>query len=716
MASEHKAAPAVLPDDEAQRMSYAEIGTLAQVRRPVVTTWARRYADFPVPVAYEGNRPLFDGHAILEWLLATGRGNAQPAQLRAELALHTLVAWRGKMPADVLVNALTALLCLRSQSSGGFAGRTWPQILSEAAYLDPADTFLLAELDAVPGSEHVGVRLAALAEELTEAAYSPAEAFQWVLESRSRLGAGDQPPAPAGKVLQVLARLTGIDLVTEGAPVIAVAHAADGALLDALRGVAACDCDPLYLAAEADSASIRHIHRRMLVHGVPEYRYDVTDTDDLTAAGLWEDPDIVVCPLPYVPAEARSPLTTLGQVLSLTDLLRDHRVAVVLGPADVLVRPLDPQHDADGDRLRRSFLAEGLLKAVISLPEGVYPSRPGHRTAIWVLSRTPRPERRGVLLLADLSSRPLTGQVLDALVEDVQIFRDRGWQEDPHHASRNAVIVPAKILYDLPGTAFTPQHRPLASRFTREVVERPAQISDLELVLKQLTEQARRRTAEEDEIRAHAILRSEGDRVPRTSIRRLLRRRQGQPARLRRLPGHRLAPAHIGAEGRYPVLTPAEVIGTEPVGARRIDRDVLLTHYGHAEFSEPGDVIVTAQPSFGAYVDEEGLSVVAYPARILRVRLSADRPLRPRVLAALLRAAAAEHTRVPGAIRAARGIEDLLIPDLPPDEAERYDALLAQISHRKSLLRQQDIVLDDLARLMAIGLTDGTLKLDVPDR
>lgn len=39
-------------------MSMTEIAELAQVRRPVVTTWRRRYADFPQPVGRESNSLL----------------------------------------------------------------------------------------------------------------------------------------------------------------------------------------------------------------------------------------------------------------------------------------------------------------------------------------------------------------------------------------------------------------------------------------------------------------------------------------------------------------------------------------------------------------------------------------------------------------------------------------------------------------------------------
>ncbi|GGO19477.1 type II restriction endonuclease subunit M [Microbispora rosea subsp. aerata] len=698
-------------EDVRWSISYAEIATLAEVRRPVVTTWARRHTDFPKPIRREAGRPLFDGREVVDWLLATNHGNASHQRLRAELALHTLAGWRDRLPAHVLVNALTALICLRQQQDAPLADSEWASILRQAGRFDAEDTFLHAELRALAGpgmahdAERVGTALAALADELVEAAYTPAEAFDWVLSARRRLGANEliaDEPAPV--LTQALARLCGIAEMEDGA-ILATPHARSGDLLAAMHAQAASDAGHTYLAADPDPAFTRLVRRRMLVREVYEFQLDVTIGTEL-ALDDWGDPDVVLCALPYEPGETRDALTVLERVEAITDLLDVGRTAVVLGPADALVRPLTPHSDAD--RLRRLFLSNGLLKAVVSLPDGAFPYRPGYRTAVWVLTRTPERERHGMVLLADLSSRPLIEQVLDSLVEDVHIFRSAGWRNDRRHTPRHAVILPAKVLDDRPGTAFTPQHRPQESRYTRAVMERPERISGLEIRLSELVEEARQLYGPggQAELRTHAALRTEDRPVRRTTVGRMLRER-----RLRRLPGHRIKDEHLISDGGYAVLTPAEVVGAVPIGGRRIDPLVLTAAYEHANLTQPGDVIVTSTPDFGVYVDEEGLCVVAYPAHILRVRPDVERPVRPRVLAALLRAASAEHRRVNGAVRASRRLEDLLIPDLTLDEAERYDALLAEIARRDALLRAQIAALEDLNRLTAAGLVDGTLTL-----
>lgn len=704
MTTARETASLILPELSAWRITYSEIAALAQVQRPVPTTWSRRHPDFPAPVAHEDGRPLFDARTVVDWLTATGRGNADPRHLRAELALHTLSAWRTpSLSASVLVGALTALICLRQQLDTAVSGQSWDSVLDRAAGLDSEDTFLLSELRAVPDPDRTGPALAALADELTEAAYTPAEAFDWVLEARRRLGSHDlaaDEPTPA--VVRALAALSGVDSLDEGS-VIATPHAGAGDLFAALHTQAPEGSAHTYLATDPDPARVRLVRRRMLVRGVYEFQLDVIEGEGLSADD-WGYPDLLVCVLPYEAAETRSPQAVLERIQTLTDYLDTGSTAVVLGPADVLVRPL-PRH-GEADRLRRSFLQESLLKVAISLPDGAFAYRPGYRTAVWVLSRTPEAQRAGLVLLSDFSAQPLTEPVLDTLAEDIAIWRASGWRKDLRHEPRNAVIVPAKDLDDRPGAAFTTQHRPSAARYTRSVIERPARISDLEQRLTELQEQARHRTDLRAALGAQAVLRPEDQPVRRTTVRRLLAER-----RLRRRPGHRIAIEHLTAEGHYPVLTPDEILDATRRGSRRIDRGVLLTAYEHAQFTEPGDIVVTANPRFGVYVDEEGVSVVAAPARILRVHPDADPPVLPRVLAALLRAAASEYARTSGAVRASRRIEDLLIPDLSRDEAERFDAVLAEIESRAAFLREQSAILDDLARVTAAGVADGTLTI-----
>lgn len=694
----------ILPGRPAPCIGYAEIAALARVKRPVPTTWSRRHPDFPAPVTREGGSPLFDAREVVDWLVRTGRGNAEPRRLRAESALHTLSAWRSSgLPAPALVGALTSLLCLRQQYDAPVGDRSWDDLLAQAADLDTEDAFLLSELRAVPDPNRLGPALGTLADELTEAAYTSAEAFDWVLEARRRLGshqlAADEP-TPA--VARALAALAGVGALPDES-VLATPYARSGDLLAALHTAASEESGHTYLAADPDPALARLVRRRMLVRGVYEFSLDVTEGEQLSTED-WGDPDVLVCALPYEAGETRRARQTLERVQDLTDYLGDGSTAVVLGPADALVGPL-PRH-GDADRTRRSFLDKGLLKAAISLPDGAFAYRPGYRTAVWILARTPEEERAGRVLLADYSAQPLTEPVLETLAEDVTIWRASGWRGDRRHEPRHAAVVPAKELDDRPGSAFTPQHRSPEARYTRAVLERPARIADLERHFAELDQRAVRRAEADGRLTTGAVLRPEDQRIRRTTVGDLLKGR-----RLRRRPGHRIAPEHLTADGHYTVIGPEEILGTARFGGRRIDWGLLLTAYEHIQFTEPGDLVVTTSPHFGVHVDAEGLSVVIAPARILRVHPDADPPVRPRALAALLRAAASDHGRTSGAVRASYGIEDLSIPDLGRAELERYEAVLAGIERRAELLRQRSEALDDLARITAAGLTDGTLTI-----
>ncbi|MEV5526848.1 N-6 DNA methylase [Streptomyces prunicolor] len=707
MPTEHEATTPILPDQTPWRITYTEIGILAQVQRPVVTTWARRYPDFPAPVEHDGTRPLFDGHAVVRWLLDTGRGNADARHLRGELALHTLAAWSERLPGAALVDTLTSLICLRRHDDLPLAADGWPELVERARYFDEEDAFLAREIEAAAqaGEQLDGLR--AVADVLVETAYSPAEPFTWILDARRRLGAhhlAEDSVTPA--MAQCIARLSGIEEMEDGR-VIGIPYVRTGDLLTALHDKDVTDTGHLYQACDPDPSLVRLVRRRALVHDIAEYELDIIEGDELPTEAF-DAPDLITAVLPYEAGEDRDPLVALERIETLTDLLADGRMAVVLGPADALAQALPPRGEAD--RLRRSLLTSGLVKAVVNLPGGVMPYRPAYRTALWVLHRTPQEQRRGRVLLIDLSAQDLTHRTLDALCEDVHIWRTANWDDDGRHEPRHGVILPIQVLDDRPGIAFTPQHRSHASRYTSAVIDRPALISELEVRLSRLTDAAHRQHDQRPELRTRAALRPSDRPIRRTTVTRLLKER-----RLRKLPGHRIDAEHLRPEGRYDVLTPAEITGTAPVGTHRIDRAVLMTAYGHAQFTEPGDVVITVTPRFGVYVDEEGLSVVAYPARVLRVRPGAERPLRPRVLAALLRAAAAEHRRASGAVRAARRIEDMAIPDLDPDEASRCDALLVEIARRAALLREQAAALEDLSRLTAAGLTDGTLTILAPD-
>ncbi|MFE6866387.1 hypothetical protein ACFVFS_07505 [Kitasatospora sp. NPDC057692] len=693
------------------RISPTEIATLAQVERAVPANWRRRHDDFPAPVEHVGGRTYFDGRAVVDWLLTTGRGNADENDLGTELALHTLTSWTARLPARDLLDVLTALLCVRHGKGGPLVlgGTSWEEVVESGRALDADDTCLMRELAA---AGPWGLSLARLTDELAEAAANMrrrgdhlaaahrapvADAFEWLLGARRRFGLHELTADTLhGGMAECMARVTGIDGMAD--PVVANPDARSGDLLVALHAAAGRDSGWRFLASDPDPALARLVRRRMLVRGVTGAALDVQEGEGV--ADGRDGPHVVVSVIPYRGGEKRRPEEALERVEALTDLLADGCVAVVLGPADALTEQLSPHGEAD--RFRRTFLTDGLLKAAVALPGGALPYRPGYRTALWVLARTPERERRGRVLLADLSGADASGRTLAGLAADIRGWSAAGWDNDRPLALQHGVVVAVEELNGRAGAALSPGRRPSGA-----AVDRPARIADLELRLKDLGERTARDAASHGDLRVHAALRPDSrGPVPMTTIARLRSER-----RLRTLPGHRIATGDLAGAGDHVVLTPAEVLGTTAVGTHRIDRALLMTAYGHAAFTEPGDLVVTTQPRFGVYLDEDGFSVVAHPARVLRLRRGSGARARPRVLAALLGLAAADHGRGRGSVHTARTLERLEIPDVGTEEAERLEALLDEIERRSSILHRQAEALHDLGRLAAAGTADGTLAL-----
>jgi hypothetical protein len=64
---------------------------------------------------------------------------------------------------------------------------------------------------------------------------------------------------------------------------------------------------------------------------------------------------------------------------------------------------------------------------------GCVPYRPGYETALWVLTQARGSRWSGRVLLADVSDRPLTADVVWDLAEDVVTWRRDGYVPRAHH-------------------------------------------------------------------------------------------------------------------------------------------------------------------------------------------------------------------------------------------------------------------------------------------
>lgn len=675
-------------------ISMPEIAELAAVQRPVVTTWRRRHRDFPVPVGGNAARPLFDARQVADWLVRTGRAAEQDIGLN--LYMHTLAALSPMLPARERVAVITALICLRRMDEdeplGDGTADVTASLRSRAMRQDPDDQFLAAE---VCGQQDLDV-LAGAVDDLVEASWGCSEAFELVLRERTRFRAAELfADAVTPSLAGLMAGLSGAREMAriDRSLVICDPAAGPGDLLVAVADLLGLDHAPMFTGAEGDPYLVRLVRRRLLAHGIPAVDLDVrlgADLPDETG-----DPDVIITQIPYQPSEKRSAADVLTRIGDVAVRLSPGRTAVVLGPANVLATGLTAYSPAE--RQRAELLKGGMLEAVISLPGGLVPFRPGYQPALWVLTSAFSSPWAGRVLLADVSDRTLTPDVVAGLIEDVITWRRDGYQP-PEHARQFSTEELIGDLIDQPGPLL-----PRRPRSTRSVTSTAhARVARITEVQADLTSLAADAAAAPLPVISSLVA---GSLRPPDSV------TIGALADRKRLimvKGTRLRDDDLAPEGNHAVIRPEEVLGHSHPGEVRIDRAVLAARYPHAQLTEPGDVVVTTAPSLAAIVDEAGFSVVGFPARALRIPAGERARFTPRVLAALIGASSA-GSRPTGAIRPARRLEDLQLSVIRAADLARLDALLQLLEVRQQAAQHEIDLLTELRKITTAGLADGTL-------
>ncbi|GAA1790118.1 hypothetical protein HC028_00135 [Planosporangium flavigriseum] len=690
-------------------ISMPEIAELAGVQRPVVTTWRRRHPQFPAPVDEDRGRPLFDARGVVDWLVDTGRADRR--EIEPDLWLHLLGCLAGGLPLGrggrrraatlrprELTAAITALICLRHLDDELLSPHrlTERQVIADlrerARDADPGDDLLRGEINALPDD---AAWLAAAVDELVEAAWGCTEAYERVLAARNRFTV---PELYADAVNPALASLiAGLSGAREyadryGTVLVADPAAGPGDLLVAVHHQLGEYATPTFVAAEADPFRARILRRRLAVHGLGAADRQVNVGTELPGPV----PDVLVTRLPYQPKEGRGEANPLAAVRDITEELGPGQTAVVLGPADLLVGALPPYRPAA--RTRNELLSSGRVEAVIQLPGGLVPFRPGYQTALWVLRREEGSKWQGRVLLADVSDRPLTADVVEALVWDVTTWRRNGHQ--PHQHLRAHAVQAAVADLIAPRRPLTTRRSAGPRVLTRDVQETIARVTDIEVELDELAA-----TELRPAVRSRLASRDDAVSAPTQSIGALVKAHQ-----LTVYNGYRVAAADIVRDGHHRVLGVPELTGTSAVGVRVVDRGVLAAKYPRVRLTEPDDLVVTLVPRLCVYRDQDGFSVVEFPARVLRIPPSERYRFTPRVLAELL-THVGQAGRAAGAVRAASRLDELQIPLLAPAEVARLDMLLAVIDARRAMARREIDLLDELGRLAVTGVTNGTLTM-----
>jgi hypothetical protein len=664
-------------------LTLPDVAALARVQRPVVSMWRTRSAGtgspFPEPRLSAGTQEHFDANEVVAWLDATGRGkNPHP---REELALFAAFDDRPGAERRTTLDGLAALLTLKAVTGEQLAHRTGVDLLDLADDADPHDRYLYREIAAL-GEDMTAV--AERADRMSDAAWTPAAAFEHLLAQRSRLGLTD--PSGLGLTQPAVDLVARLAVGLAGAEQPDAVHAATfvdptrgSDLLVAVRGALGDEDQPVAAIVLDDSPGSRPAHRRLVTHGW--YVRDVAvDTDgQLTLPAS----SVVVAHLRAAGPREPSDDTDLATLDEIALAMADDARAVIIGTASALTDPLRAPATV---AIRSSLLRTGRVRAIVRLPAGFLPTKPRQQLALWVLG----PAHPGIAIgerwttIADLSATTLDASTIgDVLTDVVASMGDRASVHS--HAFRFMHPITTSALLARKGDLVgTPRPRPERSR--RDSSEVALQVHDL---LAAVNAPAR-----------PAVALSFENRTPGPSQRITLGELVASKA-ARVVPGHRIESGDLSADGTVRVIGSDELTGVRAFGDRTIDRLEFSARYPAARYTEPGDIVFCSTPGIGAVVDTAGLSVVQAPARILRLDRTKAPDLLPDVIARDIRA-----------VHAPGGWRTWAVRLVPPRQRAALESTLTRLAVERAATARRLAALDDLAATLTDGVTARALTLN----
>lgn len=635
-------------------LTLADVAALAGVRRPVVSMWRTRpcaAGAFPSSVLTEDGVEQFGAHAVVQWLEASGRGNnADPA---AALALHL----RPPSPTPEGMRLASALITLRALAGEPLEAFDAEDLVELADETDPADRMLTREI--ARSGAGLLEQSARFVDAVVDASYGPGDAMRTLVRDPRRFAGSPREdeivPEARAFVARVVHALAGPVRSLGPCALVDPTGCADDLLL-AITGADGGEWrDPVRMRAAGDrDEAVRQSWRVVSTHiGVP----DAAPVDEEGVVDV-DEPGVLVARLPHHGTGRMTPREILDAIDDIAVRLRPSQRAVLVAPASVLV---DALPDAAADRARHAVMSTGRLRAVVRLGHRVQPARGQERLAVWVLGPQPGADFRqvGRTAVADLSAMSLD-DVTDELVADIVAAIE---DVVPRAADGRPL--------DLEGRA----HAFRVARYQRT--------SDL---------LAERGDLVPRDLRPAAVRSSEG---VRETVRALL-----DEGHLSLVPGVRLAPEEVHAGPGPRVVGLPELSGERRPGDRCTDLLTFTAAHPRAARTQPGDVVFAPGPHGGAWVDQDGGSVVEAPARMLRLAPDDGRPHRavPHVLAADLAGVSTAEWRATAIRLVPADVAPTLTTTLATVQADR-DAALARAARLTGLI---DTLADDAC---AGGLT-----------
>jgi hypothetical protein len=591
-------------------LSMSDIARLARVQRPVVTIWRNRSAGsdapFPRPVTHERGQELFDAADVGSWLTATGRGNNPEAA--ADAAAHAALdrAVRTGIPA---FHSVTALLALRSIIGSPLAPHTRDDLLDSADEHDPDDDLFYREIEQIPAVQLP--TLTAYVDALVEAAYSAPAAFERLMADRFKLGLRDLgDTALSTPALRLLAAAVGALAVTQGGDPVLID--VTGGASDAVLAIAQSGTTGRELTVHAsrnDSHLARLSRRRLLVHNVPTSTLQPV-ADDTAGHGR----AVYIAQYPTADDQTMTVVDMISAIDDIVMQMSGRQLGVILAPAAVLC---DGGLSKEAEELRSAVLRSGRVRAIVRLPAGLVTHRIQQASALWVLGsaheRVELAERW--TLVADLTATAITPATIDDLVSDlVASLGDRVTVRA--HAFRFARLVFTRTLLARRGSLVAAA--PVSDRRHRD-----GHAAALALRAEELVSAVNTTADAAAHLQLAVTPATPREPAPAAAGGPVTVEQQITARHLRYIPGNRIDPADViestvDGDG-IRLIGPAEVLGEQPLGGRRIPRLRFAAAYPAGRVTEPGDVVFCTSPRPAAIVDEEGTSVVVFPARILRI-------------------------------------------------------------------------------------------------
>lgn len=441
-------------ESQSPLLSPSDIADLAGVKRPVVSNWRKRHADFPSAVAGTGSKPLFDMNAVLAWLRQ--RGQVIESESSGARIWSALNAIRDRVTADDAADFVLFLATLKYVHAAKFDAVAGAHPEDQGARL--AD--LASELSQLPALSDVQVPSQTLelrpnASLVVEAIARTdkrdlADAVDFVLErlSRAQIKGGAESGFVGSRTSTLLASVVGPEARTVYDPACGIANVltslADRGKVVRLIGV---DVDRDALRIAAQRAFLRDARIEFLAADVLAADPDPHLVADVVVAeppfGLAWDPTAALADPRFsfgVPPKSASDLAWVQHAVA--HLAADGRAYVLTSPAALFRSGAERQ-------IRANLLSAGCVEAIVALPPRMLPHT-AIGLAMWVL-RAPA-ESSDVLLI-------------DAAGVDEVEFKVGSWLSieaagagiDVSHArvpvtdllAANAVLTPSKWLGEL---------------------------------------------------------------------------------------------------------------------------------------------------------------------------------------------------------------------------------------------------------------------------